>query len=44
MTGEGNVDRANFHILRPLTACLRRGTDSERMIIFFTVTPVSEEE
>lgn len=44
MTGEGNTDRANFHILRPLTVCLRRGTESERMIIFFTVTPTDEEE
>lgn len=44
MTGEGNMDLANFHILRPLTACLRRGTESERMIIFFTVTPIDEEE
>ena len=44
MTGEGNMDLANFHILRPLTACLRRGTESERMIIFFTITPTDEEE
>lgn len=44
MNGEGNTDHANFHILRPLTVCLRRGSDSERMIIFFTVTPTDEEE
>jgi phenylpropionate dioxygenase-like ring-hydroxylating dioxygenase large terminal subunit len=44
MTGEGNMDFANFHILRPLTVCLRRGTESERMVIFFTVTPTDEEE
>lgn len=44
MSGEGNTDRANFHILRPLTVCLRRGTDTERMTIFFTVSPTDEEE
>jgi phenylpropionate dioxygenase-like ring-hydroxylating dioxygenase large terminal subunit len=43
MNGEGNMDFADFHILRPLTVCLRRGPQSERMIIFFTVTPTDEE-
>ncbi|WP_198287545.1 aromatic ring-hydroxylating dioxygenase subunit alpha [Rivularia sp. PCC 7116] len=41
---QGDNDPVNFHVLRPLTACLRRGTESQRMAIFFTVTPTEEEE
>ncbi len=44
MNGAGSNESANFHVLRPLTACLRRETEAGHMIIFFTVTPVDEEE
>jgi phenylpropionate dioxygenase-like ring-hydroxylating dioxygenase large terminal subunit len=44
MQGDGNTDRANFHILRPLTVALRRGSENELMTIFFTVTPTDEDE
>ncbi|BAZ37214.1 Rieske (2Fe-2S) iron-sulfur domain protein [Calothrix sp. NIES-4101] len=33
-----------FEVLRPLTACLRRVATDEPLIIFYTITPVDEEE
>lgn len=44
LNGAGSNERANLHVLRPLTACLRRETEDGRMIIFFTVTPIDQEE
>ncbi|MFN6462838.1 MAG: Rieske 2Fe-2S domain-containing protein [Nostoc sp. DedVER02] len=36
---------ADYWIFRPLTVCLRSsGSDNHRMAVFFTVTPVDEEE
>lgn len=40
----GNADIAGFHIMRPFTVCLRRGSANDRLTIFFLITPVDEEE
>ncbi|NJL61359.1 MAG: aromatic ring-hydroxylating dioxygenase subunit alpha [Methylacidiphilales bacterium] len=40
----GKADSAGLQILRPLTVCLRRGADDSRLTIFFTITPIDEEE
>lgn len=44
LTGQGKSDSAGLQILRPLTVCLRRGSADHRLTIFFTITPVDEEE
>jgi phenylpropionate dioxygenase-like ring-hydroxylating dioxygenase large terminal subunit len=43
--GGFNLNTFNYRIPRPLTACFEMGSDdSHRVSIFYTVTPVSEEE
>ena len=46
MDGSGNGEYANytFHILRPLTVDFHRYLSDQKMICFFTVSPVKEEE
>jgi len=42
--GQGAPNNFNYHIARPLTAYFRSGPAERRFNIFFTVTPVEEEE
>jgi len=42
--GEVQSYNIGFHISRPLTACLRRAPNQEPMILFYTITPVDQEE
>ena len=43
-TGQGGSVTYNYRILRPLTAYFSKNTDGRCLTIFFTVTPVEEEE
>ena len=43
-SGNGKYVDYTFRILRPLTVDFRRGSSEQRMIGFFTVSPVEEEE
>ncbi|KAB8330187.1 aromatic ring-hydroxylating dioxygenase subunit alpha [Scytonema tolypothrichoides VB-61278] len=42
--GKVNSYNLDFRVLRPLTASLRRRAVDEPLIIFYTITPVDEEE
>ena len=43
-TGQGGSVTYNYRVLRPLTAYFSKNTDGRCLTIFFTVTPVEEEE
>jgi len=43
-TGQGGFVAYDFRVLRPLTAYLSKNTEGRCLTIFFTVTPVEEEE
>ena len=43
-TGQGGSVTYNYRVLRPLTSYFSKNTDGRCLTIFFTVTPVEEEE
>lgn len=43
-TGQGGSVSYNYRVLRPLTAYFSKNTDGRCLTIFFTITPVEEEE
>lgn len=43
-SGHEELNTFYFSVLRPLTTCFRKGPESSRLALFFTVTPVEEVE